>query len=134
MEKVSELFRPLAALAPLVFDLADQGDKSAKKIIQNAGRELGKQVAAVVSKLNKQDQYISVALIGSVFKRKLDLLPYISETATSVTSSIEFIDPRFEPAVGSAILGLKKIGVTVNSVILETLECSIQSVKETSTH
>lgn len=120
----------ISALASMVFNLAEQGDKVAKEIIRNAGLELGKQVAAVAEILGKRGIPVSVALIGSVFKRKWDLIPHMTETATSVVSSVDYIEPRFEPAIGSAILGLKKCGVTVNSKFLDTLERSIKATEQ----
>ena len=119
----------ISALAPIIFNIAGQGDNAAQGIIRSAGLELGKQIAAVAEKLGKKGKPISVALIGSVFKRKNDLIPHMMEAAKSVVGGVNYIEPRFEPAIGSAILGLKKCGVEVDSKLLDTLEYSIK-VKE----
>jgi N-acetylglucosamine kinase-like BadF-type ATPase len=118
----------ISALAPVVFDLAEQGDQVAGEIIRNAGLELGKQVAAIAEKLGKRGKPVAAALIGSVFKRKQDLIPHMIETTTSVASRVDFIEPRFEPAIGSAIMGLQKCSVDVNSNLLDTLDRSIRAI------
>ncbi len=114
----------IAGIAPLVFEQAEIGDAVAQNIITTAGRELGKVVAAVAKKLGKQNDAVSVALVGSVFKQRDKLLPFVREEALRVAAKVDFIDPLFEPAVGAAILALQKLGVAVGKEILDQIKAS----------
>jgi N-acetylglucosamine kinase-like BadF-type ATPase len=111
----------IASNAPLVFDLAEQGDAAAEQIIQQAGIELGKIVAATAKRMKKENKNIQVALIGSIFNRINVLLPFIKKETDPISRHIDFIEPRWEPAVGSALLGLQQEGISINDELLETL-------------
>ena len=102
----------IASLAPIVFEEAAKNDKVAAEIVETAGKELGKVVAGVSKNLGMTGKSVSVALIGSVFNQRDTLIPLMSVEATKVVSQVTFIDPQNEPAVGAAILGLKKIGIS----------------------
>lgn len=124
-----EIDRPrIASLAPIIFEERLNGDVVAQSIVETAGTELGKVVAAVTRNIGKANQAVSVALIGSVFKQRETLIPLMQKEALKVASEVEFIDPRFEPAIGSAILGLIQEGCEINDSVLKTLESSSRSL------
>ncbi len=114
----------IASIAPVVFEEADNGDSLAQSIIATAGRELGKVVAAVAKKLGKQNDTVSIALVGSVFKQRDKLLPFMQEESLRVAAQANFIDPLFDPAIGSAILALQKLGIPLGKKILEQIQAS----------
>jgi N-acetylglucosamine kinase-like BadF-type ATPase len=114
----------IAGLAPMVFSESAKGDFIAQSIIAAAGSELGKMVAAVVKKLGRENQRASVALIGSVFNQREALLPFMKAEALNVAEKVEFIDPRFEPAIGAAILALKNADIKISEEVLRRVEAS----------
>ena len=114
----------VASLAPVVFDLAEAGDKVAQEIIQQAGVELGKLAKAVAEKLNLTGSKIQVALIGSVFKRKAVLTPAIAAELRQLSDSVEILEPQFQPAAGAVILALQKLGVPIDERVLTNLSNS----------
>ncbi len=114
----------IAGNAPLVFEAAKQNDKAAQQIVSQAGIELGKTIAATAKRL-KSDKTVQVALIGSVFKQKKTLLPFIEQETGQTSQAFEFIEPRWEPAVGSALLGLQREKIDINDALLETLQRTV---------
>ncbi len=114
----------IASLAPVVFELARKGDQVAKNIIDTAGNELGKIVAATTRAMSKKDKPVRVALIGSVFKQRDLLVPHMEKQALTVAKSVEFIDPECEPSLGSALLGLQTEGIDLTQDLINTLKSS----------
>ncbi len=108
----------IASLAPMVFECFDRGDAAARTIIQNAGQEIGKLVSATIKRMSMVGQNVKVALIGSIFKQKDTLMPFILTETGKLSSEVEFIEPRFEPDIGAAILALQKEKVEINESLL----------------
>ncbi len=111
----------IASNAPFVFEASEKGDVAARRIIENAGREIGIQIAATARRMGCAQGAVEVALIGSVFKQREILIPYMKEEALRIVATANFIDPRFEPAIGSAILGLMKENIAIDEVLLSKL-------------
>jgi N-acetylglucosamine kinase-like BadF-type ATPase len=111
----------IASLTPAVFAEYEKGDEASKIIIETAGREIGKIVAAVSHKMGLEKQQVEVALIGSVFKQRHILVPFMETEALRVVQKVDFIDPRFEPAIGSAVLALQKENIAVTESVLANL-------------
>lgn len=112
----------LASNAPDVFAAAEEGDQAALEVIEKAGREIGKLVAGAAKRMGRQGKGVSVALIGSIFHRRAMLLPFMREEAQKVVEQADFIDPRFEPAIGSSLMGLQKEGIEITPELLINLE------------
>jgi N-acetylglucosamine kinase-like BadF-type ATPase len=119
----------IASNAPAVFEAAANGDIAAQQIIESAGREIGKLVAAAAKRMGRDGREVAVALIGSIFKQRSMLMPFMQEEALTVAGKVDFIDPRFEPALGSCIMGLQKEGVTISPELLASLEAG-QKLKQ----
>jgi N-acetylglucosamine kinase-like BadF-type ATPase len=116
----------LASNAPAVFAAAEQGDEAARGIVESAGREIGKLVAAAAKRMGREGGHVAVALIGSVFNQRGTLLPFMREEALKVVAQADFIDPRFEPAIGSSLLGLQKEGIAITAELLDKLEKALR--------
>lgn len=112
----------IASNAPAVFAAAAEGDAAARAVIEMAGREIGRLVAGAAKRMGRQQGEVDVALIGSVFKQRDTLMPFMQEEACGVVAKANFIEPRFEPAIGSCILGLQKEGVAINEALLARLD------------
>jgi N-acetylglucosamine kinase-like BadF-type ATPase len=97
-----------ASAAPLVFEIANQGDAVAQGIIQWAGHELAEMVNAVIRQLNFADQDFEVIKVGSL----LNYFPQLStvmENEIHTTAPYARILPLFTPpAVGGIILAMEK--------------------------
>lgn len=111
----------IAGLTPAVFAEYEKGDQASQIIIETAGCEIGKIVTAVSRRMGLAGQQVQVALIGSVFKQRHILLPFMEKEALKVVAKVDFVDPMFEPAIGSAVLALQKENVTMTTAILDNL-------------
>ena len=111
----------VAALAPLVFEVAAAGDAVAKEIVKRAGEELGKLAAAVAKRLNWSSARVRVAPIGSVFKRRAVLEPEMTRVLKDAGVDHEIVDPLLDPALGAAVIGLQREGVAVEGKVLANL-------------
>jgi len=120
----------IANLAPIVFEMAEQGDAIAADIIRKTGQELGILARAVAQQLNFENDEVKVALVGSVFKQKELLINEISKELFEISWNIEISDPMFAPQFGAALMALRKIGVEINEKILDNLRYSLNQAGE----
>ncbi|MBN2008642.1 hypothetical protein JW960_04760 [candidate division KSB1 bacterium] len=116
----------IADLTPMVFDEAKKGDEVAQMIIKQAGSELGKLAKSVAQKLGFSDDAIKVALIGSLFKQKEELINEIAKELYEISWDIEILDPQFGPSIGAAILALEKAEVEISEMVLANLANTAQ--------
>jgi len=120
----------IANIAPLVFELAKQGDLISEDIIRKTGHEMGLLAKSVANQLGFSGDEINVALVGSIFKQKDMLVSQISKELFELSWNVTMVDPRFQPAFGAALLGLKKQNVNIDETLLSNLEMSISNFVE----
>jgi N-acetylglucosamine kinase-like BadF-type ATPase len=120
----------IADIAPVVFELATQGDLIAEEIVRKTGHEMGLLAKSVATQLKFSGEEINVALIGSIFKQKDILVSQISKELFDISWNVTIVEPRFQPAFGAALLGLKKKNVNVDETVLSSLEMSIRNYVE----
>ncbi|NOZ56318.1 MAG: hypothetical protein GXO73_05925 [Calditrichaeota bacterium] len=111
----------VAALAPLVFEVAAQGDAVAQEIVNRAGEELGRLAAAVAKRLTWSTDTVKIAPIGSVFKQRAVLEPGMKRVLDEAGVKHAIVDPLLDPALGAAVIGLQKEAVSVTGSVLDNL-------------
>jgi len=87
----------IANIAPLVFELANQGDLVSNEIIRKTGLEMGLLAKAVANQLGLSGEEIQLALIGSIFKQKDLLINSISKELYEISWNVTIMEPRFQP-------------------------------------
>lgn len=117
----------IADLAPLVFEVAHQGDMVAEAIVKQTGQELGILAKAVAEKLGFSGEEVKVALIGSIFKQRDFLVNHISKELYEISWNVTISDPLFQPSIGAALLALKKLNNEINESLLFNLRNSIKN-------
>jgi N-acetylglucosamine kinase-like BadF-type ATPase len=117
----------VSALAALVGETAEEGDGEASRILEDAGAELGLAALTVARKLGLSGDFI-VAPTGGAFNLGL-LKASFDEVVKQGAAQCDIISPRFEPAVGAALLALKELGVEVGEGLLERVEASYNSLR-----
>ncbi len=117
----------VSALAALVGEAAEEGDGEASKILEDAGAELGAAALTVARKLGLSGGFI-VAPTGGAFNLGL-LKASFDETVKQGAAQCCIIYPRFEPAVGAALLALNELGVVVGEGLLERVEASYHDLR-----
>jgi N-acetylglucosamine kinase len=114
--------KDIAAIAPLVSEIAYAGDEVAIKIMRDAGIELALSAVSVIKDLGMENEKVQVATSGSVFNAgKILLIPF-DETMKSFIPLAEIISPMFKPVIGALLLALREIGVEITDKLLENLK------------
>lgn len=117
----------VAALAAIVGDAAEEGDGEAIKILEQAGEELGLAAASVIRSL-RLERGFTVAPTGGVFKLGEPLRSSFEAVVRRSAAECSISPPLFEPAVGSALLALRELGVDVDEELLKCVEESHKAI------
>jgi N-acetylglucosamine kinase-like BadF-type ATPase len=99
----------IASLAVDVTEVADEGDRVAREILEGAGRELGELAGSVIEKLRMQDHRFRLAFIGSVFNAGNIILDPLREAIRKIAPGAVVDEPLFPPTVGAAKLARASI-------------------------
>ncbi|MCC6259578.1 MAG: hypothetical protein IT311_01845 [Anaerolineales bacterium] len=102
-----------AEFAPLVFQVAEQGDPIAQDLVRWAGAELGEMANAVARQLNFEDLEFEIALIGSMFKAGEALIQPMRQTVHAVAPKANLIPVEVRPALGAILLGIEAGGIAL---------------------
>ena len=108
---VRERYRLVAADAPLVFDLAAQGDFVAQEIVTWAGQELGSLAVGVIRQLNLAAETFDVVLSGSLYKGGEPLISPMRQTIQAVAPGATLVRLEAPPVVGGVLLGMEQVGL-----------------------
>jgi N-acetylglucosamine kinase-like BadF-type ATPase len=96
----------IAAVAPLVIRSA-WNDKMSRRILDEAGTQLGELVCAVAVRLHMTQQEFSVAAVGGNFRSRGHLIQALRSKIGTCCPSARVIHMRVEPAHGSLSLALE---------------------------
>lgn len=102
-------------LAPLVFEVARQGDAVAIDCIRWAGEELASMVCGVARQLNFEDLEFEVVMIGSMFKGGKLIREPLSEAVWQVAPRATFVRLAAPPVVGGVLLGMQVSGHAISA-------------------
>ena len=97
-----------AAVAPLIFEVAAQGDAVAIDLIQWAGRELGELAKAVIRQLNFEALEFDVVLLGSMFNGGALLIDPMRESIAELAPGARLVRLQTLPVVGAVLLGMEQ--------------------------
>jgi len=107
----------IAALAPLVVDLARTGDSVAGVIVAEAVRALIDLAVAVASAVELSDEHQRVVLAGGVLQGSAEIADAVSTGITERLPHFEVIRPACPPLIGAYALGLRACGVDAVAVL-----------------
>ncbi len=97
-----------AAAAPLIFDVAAQGDAVAIDLIRWAGRELGELAKAVIRQLDFEALEFDVVLLGSMFNGGSLLIEPLRESIAELAPGARLVRLQTLPVVGAVLLGMEQ--------------------------
>jgi N-acetylglucosamine kinase-like BadF-type ATPase len=97
--------------APLIFQVADGGDRVAQDLIRWAGRELGSLAVGIIRQLDFQEQAVEVVLSGSFYHGGPLLFPPLEEVVLAEAPRARFVRLTAPPVVGGVLLGMEQAGV-----------------------
>jgi len=121
--------RDIAYLVPLVREAEAEGDEAAALVMAEAGAELGFVANAVIRRLDMSGEFL-VSLNGGVFKQPSGYIIAFEEVLRREASECALIKPRMPPLLGSALLALKSLGVTIDEALLQRVEKSYRGLGE----
>ena len=102
--------------APLVFQVASEGDPVAAELIRWAGRELGDLAIGVIRQLDLQTLSFEIVLGGSFFKGSPVLMETMQQTIFPVAPQARLTRLHAPPVVGGVLLGMREAGVETQSL------------------
>lgn len=114
----------VAGLCPVVADAAARGDPVALGILQDAGIELGRLGAAVIRRLQMEQEEFAVVPFGGVFRIGKPVLDSFCEAILATAPRAAVVQPRFEPVAGAVLLALHEIGVEIDAEVIAAIEQS----------
>jgi len=103
-----------AAAAPLVFQVAAEGDPVARELILWAGRELGSIANGVVRQLGFEALDFDVVLAGSFFDGSSLLAETMGETIHALAPGARLVRLHGPPVVGGVLLGMEQAGMELS--------------------
>jgi len=102
---ITEVYRNnfnIAAVAPLVFDAAESGDKIAQRILEDEANELMLHINAMKLKLNVQ--ILKVSLIGSLLTTANYFSYLFNEMVIRKFNDVKIMEAEHSPEFGAALL------------------------------
>jgi N-acetylglucosamine kinase-like BadF-type ATPase len=100
----------IAALAPVVTEVASTGDAAAARILETAGEGLASMAAAVIGHLFSPDETVAVYPTGGVFGAGPLLIGPFEERLRRERSGLEIREALSPPVVGALIRASQLIG------------------------
>ncbi len=97
----------IAGFARLVVETAKDGDKIATEILNEAGRELGVAVVAVLKKLGLTKLKVPIGCVGSVFNAGNLLTGPMLEIIHKVAPKAYLTEPLMPPSHAAALMAMK---------------------------
>jgi N-acetylglucosamine kinase-like BadF-type ATPase len=115
-----------AGQAPLVFEVANEGDPVALECIRWIGRELGGLATGVIRQLGFETLNFEVVLTGSLYKGSPLIEANLRETIHAVAPGAELVPLNAPPVVGGVLLGMEQVGLNDTGVRQRLIESTAQ--------
>jgi N-acetylglucosamine kinase-like BadF-type ATPase len=122
-----------AAAAPLVFQVAAEGDEVAQEAIRWAGRELGDLANGIIRQLGFEGLDFEVVLTGSLFDGGPMLIDPLRETIQLVAPGARLVRLTAPPVVGAVLLGMEQVGIKPASVRSTLIESTNELMRRKAT-
>lgn len=106
----------ISDFAPLVIEAAEEGDETAKSILDKTVAELGRALRAVVVRLKMENEYNRIVVIGGLFESKY-FRALFEGHVTALITRVRIVKPLVSAAVGAAIMAKeeRKKGAPIHS-------------------
>lgn len=118
-ENRHQLVRPL-------FDAADAGDTTARRIVVSHGKALGDYAIVAARKVGLLQEPFTLVLTGGVLRHPSPLLrDALVERVRQAAPRVHATQSRFEPAAGAVLLALDLAHIDADATLLERLESTL---------
>ncbi|MUT65603.1 ATPase [Paenibacillus sp. NEAU-GSW1] len=114
---------PSYELAKTMFEAAAQGDKVAIRLLEDAGREHGNAVNALIKRLHMQEEMFDVVLAGSVMSRGASphMVDAIKTAVAEVAPRASVVKLSVDPVIGAVMSAMDQAGITIDASVDATL-------------
>lgn len=133
-EIITRLYSPrmrkieIAGLAPLVLDIAQQGDAIAQKIVLNGQNGLAHLVEIAAQRLAFQPEDVLVAVIGGVAHSGDYYKQGLYDAIRAHVPGAQIQEPALSPVIGAALLAIQLLGEGPSSdVISNFIQSELES-------
>lgn len=117
-----------ASAAPIVFRVAEDGDRVARDLIHWAGMELGEMANAVIRQLEFENLSFDVVLTGSMFDGGPMLIEPMRETIHKFAPAARLVRLSVPPVIGAVLLGMEAAGLKASPEVRQTMNESITAL------
>lgn len=114
----------MAALAAVAPEAASEGDAPARRLLREAGDELGLAAAAVAERLGLARRAVTVGMVGGVFRGSPQVRASFRRAVRRRVPRAVFGEARYSPVVAAALLALRMAGVRVTAAVRRNLEAA----------
>jgi N-acetylglucosamine kinase-like BadF-type ATPase len=97
----------VASISKFIDEFSKKGDEFSKKILIEAGREIGKMAITVIKKLNFKNKKFPVVLVGGMFKSKI-FEKEVRKRIKKVAKKAKIILLKKKPVIGAIKLAKEK--------------------------
>ncbi|TMJ02504.1 MAG: hypothetical protein E6H01_06560 [Bacillati bacterium ANGP1] len=118
----------LASLVPVVARAARRGDRVARGILAEAGRELGALVVAAAGRLEMLEEPFPVFPVGGVFEIGRAVLDPMRAAMRKRARRAVIREPEFPPEIGAALMALEMVGASPDAKVLRRLAASARQL------
>ena len=101
--------KKIASLAPIVDQVAADGDSVAQNIIKNAVNELALATEVAINALFEPTESFEIVVTGGVWQGLANFRHQFEVEINAIAPSANIISPRHEPAYGAGLLALEKL-------------------------
>lgn len=108
----------------MVFQLAEEGDKCCRKVVNKMGVEIGDMLAHLIGEAGLQNEAIPVVLAGSLYvadKKRLLLQP-LEKRLRSMVPFAKIKIVTCPPVVGAVFMALEQIGISLDKEKRKTMK------------
>jgi N-acetylglucosamine kinase-like BadF-type ATPase len=112
----------IAALAAVVPRAARDGDTAARRILRQAGSELGLSASVVAQRLRMHRGATAVGMVGGVFRMSDFVRSSFRRKVRGTVPKAVFAGARFTPVIGSVLLALRLADVKLTASVIANLE------------
>ncbi len=114
--------REIAALSRIAYDVAESGDRVARRIFFQAGEELAEGVEVAIKRLGMAESGGLVSYQGSILESCALVRERFSETLRQRCPTVSIVPPRFPPVIGAYLIGGEAMGWTLNESVPSALD------------
>ncbi len=118
----------IAALAAVVPEAAAAGDAAARRILRDAGRELGLSAGVVARKLGLHADPLTVGMVGGVFRGSEQVRRAFRREVRRHAPEAVFARAHFAPVIGAVLLALRMAEVQVSAEVLTNLKAASAAI------